>query len=189
MTEKTVPGKPAPVNPGCAVWITGYSGAGKSTLAVHLKDYLVEKGTRPIILDGDALREALGDFDYSEPGRLRLAKIYSELTKLLVLQGHVVLVATISMFDEIWQWNRENIPNYSMVYLRVEDSVLRSRNQKSLYSGSDNNSAKNVVGQDILKREPTSPDMTVENSESPEFGSIVESIFENYIKEHVNEAG
>ena len=46
------------------IWITGQPGAGKTTLARWIKNNHIPA----VIVDGDELREALNNFDYSEAG-------------------------------------------------------------------------------------------------------------------------
>ena len=43
----------------------------------------------------------------------------ARLCRLLAGQGFDVVCATISLFHEVQRWNRENIPNYREIYLRV----------------------------------------------------------------------
>ena len=46
---------------GTVIWITGLSGSGKSTLAENLTRYIRQSGKPIVMLDGDILREALGE--------------------------------------------------------------------------------------------------------------------------------
>ena len=41
---------------GDVLILSGISGAGKSTLGEALRDYLIEKGRKTTVLDGDCLR-------------------------------------------------------------------------------------------------------------------------------------
>ena len=102
---------------GQVIWITGLSGAGKTTLAEELNVLLQKKHMHPILLDGDVLRNifAKGSVvkeSYDRNSRINLALKYGILSKTLSTQGFTVIIATISMFNEIYVWNRTNIKNY-----------------------------------------------------------------------------
>ena len=59
------------------------------------------KGFTPVSLDGDNIRESFDlPKDFSYEGRLKLARIYSRLAKLLSDQGFLVIVSVIAMFDK-----------------------------------------------------------------------------------------
>jgi adenylylsulfate kinase len=81
-------------------------------------------------------------------------------------QGMDVVVCSISMYDEVRDWNRENIENYHEIYIKPAWETLLQRNQKGLYSGKE----KNVVGVDLPYDEPKHPDIVIQNDgrETPE---------------------
>lgn len=149
---------------GNLYWITGLSGAGKTTMGRLLYEYLREKESNVVILDGDEVRKAFGnDLGYSEEDRLKCALRYSGLSRLLTNQGIDVVCCTISMFDEVRDWNRENIENYLEIFLDVPLEVLRERNQKNLYQGIKKGQSSNVVGEDLKLQLPRTPDIRLEN--------------------------
>ena len=53
-------------------WFTGQPGAGKTTLAKYLMEYFPKDNV--IHVDGDYLRDAFNDKDYSEFGRRKHTK-------------------------------------------------------------------------------------------------------------------
>lgn len=62
-----------------------------------------------MFLDGDILREVFGnDLGYSKEDRRKCAMRYSRLCAMLQRQGMNVICCTISMFDSVRDWNREN---------------------------------------------------------------------------------
>lgn len=159
---------------GTVYWITGFAGAGKTTVAVALLDEIKKSKKNSLLLDGDKLREVFGDHHgYSPKERLYLAQCYARLCLMLMEQGADVICATISMFDEVRLWNRQNIPRYIEVYLKVPVDVLQKRDQKSLYS----NAVKNVAGMDIQVEEPRFPDMVIINDGSEAPGVIASRIW------------
>lgn len=122
------------------IFITGLSGSGKSTLAKALIQKINEVyNTKAIFLDGDSLRECVGNTDYSKDGREKMSMYYVRTAKMLVEQGFIVVLATISMFESIRKFNRENFTNYLEVYLNVNVDTLRLRDSKGYYKdGVDN---------------------------------------------------
>ncbi len=84
--------------PGYVIWLTGLSGAGKTTIAHELLKRAVAAGKSPILLDGDELRWALGATSKFDPdARRELGLTYARLCRLLSIQGHAVICATISL--------------------------------------------------------------------------------------------
>ena len=149
---------------GDLYWITGLSGAGKTTMGRLLYKYLRERESDVVILDGDEMRKAFGnDLGYSRDDRLKCALRYSGLSKLLTEQGINVVCCTISMFDEVREWNRENIDNYLEIFLDVPIEVLQERNQKNLYRSVKGNGSSNVVGMDLKLELPKTPDIILKN--------------------------
>lgn len=118
---------------GRVIWITGLSGSGKTTLAKALIPHL---SAPAVLLDGDELRSALGmaEAGYDRPSRQRLALSYARLARLLAEQGLTVVVATISLFHAVHDWNRANQPGYLEVWLDVPEKECRRRDPKGLYA-------------------------------------------------------
>ena len=152
------------MSPGTVYWITGLSGAGKTTVAALLAKRLRAHGRPVLQLDGDILRDIFSPAaGHDAEGRLRLAGAYGRLCREVAAQGIDVVCATISMFHAVRRWNREHIPGYREIYLRVPLSELRRRDSKGLYSAAREGTASNVVGVDLHAELPETPDLTVEN--------------------------
>ena len=152
------------MSPGTVYWITGLSGAGKSTVATLLANRLRANGRPVLQLDGDILRDIFSPAAGHDAGdRLRLAQAYGRLCREVAGQGIDVVCATISMFHAVRKWNRDQIPGYREIYLRVPLSELQRRDSKGLYKRAREGSASNVVGIDLEAELPEAPDLTVEN--------------------------
>ena len=122
---------------GQVIWITGLSGAGKTTVAAALDQCLGERGLIPILLDGDILRNLFKSTNeigktYNREARIKLALKYAHLCKTLSSQGFTVIIATISMYNESYAWNRTNLVNYFEIYLKMTLKELRRRDPKKL---------------------------------------------------------
>ncbi len=144
---------------GTVYFFTGLSGAGKTTIGGLFHQRL--KATKPnvVLLDGDEIRIAFGeDVGYSHAERLRWAGRIFRVCKLLSGQGIDVVVCSIAMYESVRQWNRENIPNYKEIYIKVSPDTLLQRNQKGLYTAGTN-----VVGIDLPFDEPQYPDIVLPN--------------------------
>ena len=172
-----------PVNDGSSraaarvYWLTGLSGAGKTTLARELSARLRAAGHAVIFLDGDALRGAIAeDLEHSAADRRRSAMRNARLCRLLAEQGMDVVCATISLFHKVHRWNRENIPGYREIYLRVPLDELRRRDSKGLYSGAQRGKARDVVGIDVPAETPESPDLILDNFGSTDVATAVDRI-------------
>ncbi|HBB25804.1 MAG TPA: adenylyl-sulfate kinase [Bacteroidetes bacterium] len=165
------------------VWITGLSGAGKSTVAKALVGRLQQAGRPVVFLDGDELRavfsHAVPSADgHSREQRLELALMYARLCKLLAQQGLCVVIATISMFREVHSWNRENIPGYFEVYLKVPIDELRRRDPKGIYRRFADGDVKNVAGLDLKVDEPARPDVIVDHADARTVEEAVDEIIQ-----------
>lgn len=151
---------------GVVYWITGLAGAGKTTIGKLLYEKIKEEYPNTVFLDGDTLRKVFGDdLGYMKDERRKCAMRYSRLCAMLQEQGLNVICCTISMFDSVREWNRENIQNYIEIYVRVSIDTLKKRDQKGLYSGRTEEEQKEVAGIHIEIEEPKSPDLILENDE------------------------
>ena len=149
---------------GTVYWITGLAGAGKTTIGKLLYEKMREEYPNTVFLDGDTLRKVLGDdLGYTKEDRRKCAMRYSRLCAMLQEQGMNVICCTISMFDSVREWNRENISNYKEIYVKVSMDTLRARDQKGLYSGKTDEMWKDVVGIHMKVEEPKKPDLVLVN--------------------------
>jgi adenylylsulfate kinase-like enzyme len=162
---------------GRVFWITGLSGAGKTTVGEELSARLRASGRPVTFLDGDALRAAIAeDLDHSVGHRRRSAMRNARLCRLLAGQGGDVVCATISLFHEVQRWNRENIPGYREIYLRVPMDELRRRDRKGIYEGAQRGDTRDVVGLDVPAEAPEAPDLVLDNYGGLDVASAVDRI-------------
>jgi adenylylsulfate kinase-like enzyme/phosphohistidine swiveling domain-containing protein len=174
VTEARREAVPEPeASPGRVFWITGLSGAGKTTLGRELSNRLRAAGHPVTFLDGDALRSVIAeDLGHSKEDRRRSAMRNARLCRLLAEQGADVVCATISLFHEVQRWNRENIPGYREIYLRVPLEELQRRDSKGIYAGA----RRDVVGLDVPAEAPEAPDLVLDNHGDLDVATAVDLI-------------
>lgn len=159
-SNQSAPLLPDALGTGRVFWLTGLSGAGKTTIAQRVCVRLRATGLPTVLLDGDRLRAAIApDAGHTPDQRRQLALSYARLCRELMEQGLVVIIATISMFHAVRQWNRENIDGYREIYLRVPLEHRADRDPKGLYR----NAAVDMVGVDAAIEEPDQPDLVIDN--------------------------
>jgi adenylylsulfate kinase-like enzyme len=155
--------------PGRVFWITGLSAAGKTSIGRELSASLRASGCQVIFLDGDTLRAAVsGDLGYSAENRRAAAMRNGRLCRMLAEQGFDVVCSTISLFHDVQRWNRENIPGYHEIFVRVPLEELKRRDTKGVYSAASDGRPENIVGLDIPAEIPQAPDLIVDNDGSLE---------------------
>lgn len=152
---------------GTVYFFTGLAGAGKTTIGGLFYRRLKARKPNVFCTDGDAMDGVVFErTGYSTAARLKDAKARFRLCRALAEQGIDVVICSISMYDEIRDWNRANIDNYKEIYIKATWETLYRRDQKKLYSSG----TKEVVGVDLPWDEPKTPDAVVENDgqETPE---------------------
>jgi adenylylsulfate kinase-like enzyme/phosphohistidine swiveling domain-containing protein len=158
-------------------WITGLFGSGKTTVGRELWRRLRAAGCSVIFLDGDELRAAIAEgLGHSAGDRRQSAMRNARLCRLLAAQGSDVICATISLFHEVQSWNRENIPGYREIYLRVPLTELQRRDSKGLYAAGQRGDTQDIVGLGVPAEVPEAPDLVLDNYGELDAGTAVERI-------------
>lgn len=151
------------ITKGGVIWLTGLAGSGKSCIAEALYQKLKEKYDNIIYLDGDEFRELLGHYKYDKQSRIEVSIKRSKFAHFLSSQNMLVIVSTISMWDEIYRYNRKTLKNYYEIYIKCDIEELKKRDKKRLYSEVLSGKISNVVGIDINYDEPNA-DLILDNS-------------------------
>jgi len=152
---------------GKVLWFTGLSGSGKSTVANFLEQILYKKGIKTYILDGDNLRHGLSkDLDFTEAGRIENIRRVTEVAKLMVDAGIVVITAFISPFINERQIARNNFQDdeFIEIYVSTPIEIAEKRDKKGLYKRARRGELPNFTGIDSPYEVPVKAEYTIDTS-------------------------
>jgi bifunctional enzyme CysN/CysC len=154
------------------LWFTGVSGSGKSTIANLVEVELHARGHLTALLDGDNVRHGLsGDLGFSEADRCENVRRVSEVAKLMVDTGLIVLVSFISPFRAERERVRERFApeEFFEVHVDTPITVAESRDPKGLYAQARRGEITNFTGIDSPYEPPDAPEIRLDTAElSPE---------------------
>lgn len=151
-----------------AIWFTGLSGSGKSTLAGLLEQKLQAEGKHTYLLDGDNIRHGLcGDLGFSDKDRVENIRRISEVVKLFVDAGQIVLTAFISPFKADRAFCREllDTQEFVEVFVDVPLEICEQRDPKGLYKKARAGDIKHFTGLDSPYEAPLSPEIHLKVSD------------------------
>lgn len=149
---------------GAVVWLTGLSGAGKSTIANVLEQRLHALNCHTFLLDGDDVRRGLcADLGFGAEDRSENIRRMSEVARLMVEAGLIVLVAAISPFRADRQQARDRLPagRFIEVHVDVPLAVAEVRDPKGLYRKARQGLLPDFTGIDSPYEEPEQPELRV----------------------------
>ena len=157
------------------LWFTGLSGSGKSTLAHALEEKLFQKGCRTFVLDGDNVRHGLNfNLDFSEAGRTENIRRISEVSKLMLESGLIVMTAFISPNNKDRSEARKLISNddFIEIYCKASLETCETRDVKGLYKRARAGEIKNYTGIDSPYEVPENPELTIDTDNQSLDGSV-----------------
>jgi bifunctional enzyme CysN/CysC len=160
---------------GKIIWFTGLSGSGKSTLANALEQSLYQKGIRTYILDGDNIRSGLcKDLGFTDKDRVENIRRVSEVAKLMVDSGCVVMTSFISPFASEREMARAlfGANDFFEVFVDVPLKIAEERDPKGLYHKARKGDIKNFTGIDSSYEAPENPEIVIHSHQE----SIEESV-------------
>ena len=149
------------------LWLTGLSGSGKTTIAVALEKKLSQLGKLTYILDGDNIRLGINkDLGFTERDRIENIRRISEIAKLMVDSGLIVIVAAISPFAKDRGIARSLFKDkeFLEIFVNTPREVCEKRDVKGLYKKYKQGLIKNFTGQDSIYENPKNPDLEFDTS-------------------------
>jgi adenylylsulfate kinase len=154
------------------IWLTGLSGSGKSTLANLLERKLHEQSHHTYLLDGDNVRHGLcGDLGFDDKARVENIRRISEVAKLFVDSGLIVITAFISPFKADRRFCRSLLEQGEFVEVFVDTpiEVCEQRDPKGLYKKARQGDIKHFTGIDSAYEVPESAEIHLSyKDEAPE---------------------
>ncbi|MDB4026680.1 adenylyl-sulfate kinase [Candidatus Thioglobus sp.] len=157
------------------LWFTGLSGSGKSTLAHSLEEKLFQKGCKTFVLDGDNIRHGLNsNLDFSEAGRTENIRRISEVSKLMLESGLIVMTAFISPINKDRGEARQLISNedFIEIYCKASIETCETRDVKGLYKRARAGEITNYTGIDSPYEVPENPELTIDTDNQSLEGSV-----------------
>lgn len=153
---------------GAVVWLTGPPAAGKSTLARRLVARLAVEGLAHALLDGDAVRAALGrPAGRGATERDAFYEALARLAALLARQGLVVVVAATAHRRAHRRRARALAPRFLEVYVATPAAARRARDPRGLYAAAARGEAAGVPGADLAYEPPRAPEVVAADGRDP----------------------
>ncbi|WP_339766809.1 adenylyl-sulfate kinase [uncultured Paraglaciecola sp.] len=151
----------------CVIWLTGLSGSGKSTIANLLEKKLADNDKHTYLLDGDNVRHGLnGDLTFSDKDRVENIRRISELAKLFVDSGLIVITAFISPFKGERDYCRKLLQDNEFVEVFVNTPLeeCEKRDPKGLYQKARAGEISDFTGISSPYEAPESPEISLDFS-------------------------
>ena len=161
------------------IWLSGLSGSGKSTIANDLEKKLYENGYLSYLLDGDNIRIGLNkDLGFSDDDRKENIRRISEVSRLMLDAGLIVITAFISPFEEERELAKSLVKeeNYFLVHVNCSVEKCEERDVKGLYKKARAGEIKNFTGIDSPYEIPNKPNLIVD-TEKESVSESVDKIF------------
>ncbi|MBP9217555.1 MAG: sulfate adenylyltransferase subunit CysN [Sterolibacterium sp.] len=151
----------------CVIWLTGLSAAGKSTIANLVEKRLYALGHHTYLLDGDNVRHGLSkDLGFTAADRVENIRRISEVAKLMVDAGLIVLTAFISPFAAERRMARSILREGEFIEVHVDTplAIAEQRDPKGLYQKARRGELKNFTGLDSPYEPPENPELRIETA-------------------------
>jgi adenylylsulfate kinase len=159
------------------IWITGLSGAGKSTIANGLAARFNLIGIKPLMIDGDDMRDELcSDLGFSDADRAENIRRAGAVSQIAARSGIVSVCSLISPIrterEKIRDTCKANEIPFIEIYLSAPLKTCEERDTKGLYKKARNGAIPAFTGISSPYEPPAYPDLEIPSHNL----SIVESV-------------
>jgi adenylylsulfate kinase len=172
---------------GVVVWLTGLPRAGKSMLADAVRARLAARGRTPVVLDGDAVRDALVPRpSYDPQARDDFYATLGRLAALVARQGHVVLVPATANRRSYRDAARALAPAFVEVHVAAALEDCLARDRAGLYASAARAA---LPGVGVEYEAPRAPDVVATGGEDARAAdAIVAAIASITVERNVSRA-
>jgi len=148
------------------IWLTGLSGAGKSTLAEGVAERMREDGIRPLLIDGDGLREELcRDLGFSDEDRAENIRRAGAIAQIAARSGITSICSLISPLrrerDAVRAMAESKGIRFLEVHVCTPLEVCEARDVKGLYKKARAGLIPKFTGIDSPYETPLNPEVTI----------------------------
>jgi bifunctional enzyme CysN/CysC len=167
--------------PKC-IWLTGISGSGKTTIGNALEQKLHHQRKLTYFIDADNMRLGINkDLGFSPNDRIENIRRIAEISKLMVDAGLIVIVATISPFENERNFARSLFDKNEFCEIFVNTAVLvcKNRDPKGLYKKLAKNKTMSNIGLGFGYQIPKNPNLIV-STEKEKADQIADNIIKNF---------
>ncbi|WP_064745765.1 adenylyl-sulfate kinase [Paenibacillus sp. UNC451MF] len=173
---------------GSVLWFTGLSGSGKTTTAMQVYARLKEAGRPVELLDGDAIRAAIGNgLGFSRKDRIENIQRMAYIANLLSRHDIIVLVSAITPYREMRDYLREHVNGYVEVYVSCSLELCEARDVKGLYAKARRQEIQHFTGISDAYEEPDEADLIID-TEKQSVESNTEQIMDWLLRNRWNTA-
>jgi bifunctional enzyme CysN/CysC len=161
----------------CVLWLTGLSGSGKSTIANLVEQALSAEGRHTFILDGDNVRHGLNsDLGFSPEDRIENIRRVSEVSRLMVDAGLIIIVCLISPFQSERARAQRIIGTNEFVEIYIDTPLAECerRDPKGLYRRARAGEIRGMTGVDAPYEAPDQPQLHIKTmNQAPEDSAVI----------------
>jgi adenylylsulfate kinase len=161
---------------GITIWFFGLPAAGKSTLAGRV----VQDFPTFQLLDGDAVRQTVGNFNMDHNARLMHLCYMAHCCRLLNSNGLSAAAAFVTPLEQHRQRIREILPDVKFVWLKCSLAACAARDPKGLWKKAAAGNLPTLTGAGGEWEDPVQTDLIIQTD-----AMSVEEAFEQ-LKAHFN---
>lgn len=99
------------------IWITGKPSSGKTVYSKRLKRLFDDMGTKVLLLDGDTVRDQIGNQKFEDVDREKHIMSIADYASIAEKQGFLVIIALVSPKKEWRMKARKKFDKSMLIYI------------------------------------------------------------------------